>query len=125
MVLIKFSQYITVSAKEGLTYEKTPLHWRHNGRDGVWNHRRLDCLLNRLFKRRSKNTSKLCVTGICEVNPVKGGFPTQRASNAENASIWRRHYAFTACVTYEFCVKMTWSQDEELHSKYDGDMDTL
>ena len=37
------------------------LHWRHNGRDGVSNHQPYDCLLNRLFRRRSKKTSKLCV----------------------------------------------------------------
>ena len=30
------------------------LQWRHNGRDYVSNHRRLDCLLNRLSRRRSK-----------------------------------------------------------------------
>ena len=37
-----------------------------------------------------KETSKLRVTGICEGNSlVTGEFPTQRASNAENASIWR------------------------------------
>ena len=29
------------------------LQWRHNERDGVSNHRRLECLLNRLFRRRS------------------------------------------------------------------------
>ena len=29
-----------------------PLHWRHNERDGVSNHRRLDYLLNRLFRGR-------------------------------------------------------------------------
>ena len=28
--------------------------WRHNGRDGVSNHRRPDCLLDSLFWRRSK-----------------------------------------------------------------------
>ena len=32
-------------------------------RDGVSNHRCLDCLLNRLFMRKSKKISKLCVTG--------------------------------------------------------------
>ena len=31
-----------------------PLRWRHNGRDGVSDHRGLDCLLNRLSRRRSK-----------------------------------------------------------------------
>ena len=68
------------------------LQWRHNGSYGVSNHRRLDCLLNRLFRRRSKNTLKLCVTGLCEGNsPVTGGFPAQMANYAENVSIWWSH----------------------------------
>ena len=33
------------------------LQWRHNGRDGVSNHQPHDCLLNRLFGRRSKSAS--------------------------------------------------------------------
>ena len=42
---------------------------------------------------RSKKTSKLRVTGLCEGNsPVTGEFPAQRASNAENVSIWWRHH---------------------------------
>ena len=53
------------------------LEWRHNERDGVSNHLRLDCLLNRLFRRRSKETSKLRVTGLCG-----GKFPAQRSCNA-------------------------------------------
>ena len=69
------------------------LQWRHNERHGVSNHRRLDCLLSRLFRRTSKKTSKLRATGLCGGNPpVTGGFPSQRASNAENVSIWCRHY---------------------------------
>ena len=52
-----------------------------------------DCLLNRLFRRRSKKTSKFCVTGLCAGNsPVTGEFPAQRASDAENISIWWRHH---------------------------------
>ena len=40
----------------------------------------------------SKKTSKLRVTGLCEGNSsVTGEFPAQRASNAENVSIWWRH----------------------------------
>ena len=31
-----------------------PLQWRHNGRDGAFNHRSFDCLLYRLFRRGSK-----------------------------------------------------------------------
>ena len=71
-----------------------PLQRRHNGCDGVSNHQPHDCLFNRLFRRISKKTSKLRFTGLCEGNsPVTGEFPTQRASNAENASIWWRHHA--------------------------------
>ena len=66
-----------------------------NKRDGVSNHRRLDCLLNCFMGRRSKKTSKLRVTGLCGGNPpVTGGFPSQRASNAENVSIWWRHHEY-------------------------------
>ena len=43
----------------------TSLHWRHNERDGVSNHQPHDCLLNGLFRRRSKKTSKLRVSGLC------------------------------------------------------------
>ena len=68
------------------------LQRRHDERDVVSNHQPHDCLLKRLFRRRSKKTPKLRVTGLCEGNsPVTGEFPAQRASNAENASIWWRH----------------------------------
>ena len=44
------------------------LQWRHNGRDSVSNHQPHHCLLNRLFRRGSKKTSKLRVTGLCVGN---------------------------------------------------------
>ena len=71
----------------------TTLLWHHNGRDAASNDRRLDCLLSRLFRRRSKKTSKYRVTGLCDWNsPVASEVPSQRASNAENGSIgWRHH----------------------------------
>ena len=47
-------------------------------------------------RRRSKKTTKLCITGLCAGNsPVTGEFPAQRASNAENVSIWWRHHVST------------------------------
>ena len=71
------------------------LQWRHNGCDSVSNHQPHHCLLNRLFRRRSKKTSKLHVTGLCAGNsPGTGEFPAQMASNAENVSIWWRHHGF-------------------------------
>ena len=68
-----------------------PLQWRHNGRDSVSNHQPHDCLLNRLFRRRSKKTSKLRVTGLFAGNSP-GEFLAQMASHAENVSIWWRHH---------------------------------
>ena len=69
------------------------LHWCHNERDGISNHQPSDCLLNCLFRCRSKKTSKLCVTGLCVGNsPVTGEFSAQRASNVENVSILWRQY---------------------------------
>ena len=73
------------------SYAKPTLHWRHNGRDGVSNHRRFDCLLNDLFRCRSTKTSKLRVTGLCEGNSQgTAEFPSQRVNNAEYISIWWR-----------------------------------
>ena len=72
----------------GLHFEenvmKNKSQWRHYEGDGVSNHRWLNCLVNRLFRLRSKKTSKLRVTDLCEGNsPVIGEFPTQRASDRE------------------------------------------
>ena len=71
----------------------TALQWRHNDHDGVLNHQPHGCLINRLFGRRSKKTSKLCVTGLCAGNsPRTGEFPAQMASYAKKVSIWWRHH---------------------------------
>ena len=67
----------------------TTLQRRHNGRHSVSNHQPHDRLLNRLFRRRSKKTSKLRVTGFCAGNSPG---TDELASNAENVSIsWRHH----------------------------------
>ena len=69
------------------------LQWCHNECDGVSNHQPHDCLLNQFFGLRWKKTSKLPVTGFCAGNsPVTGEFPAQRASDAENVSIWWHHH---------------------------------
>ena len=86
-----------------------PLRWRHNERDVVSNHQPRDCL-RRLFRRRSKKTSKLRVTGLCEGNsPVTGEFPAQRTSNAENVSIWWRHNGVK--FTYPHRMICRWAAD--------------
>ena len=56
----------------------------------------LDCLYKSLFRLTSKVTSEVCITGLCEENlSVIGGFPTQRATNAESASMWWCHHTDT------------------------------
>ena len=73
----------------------TPLRWRLNGRDSVSNHQPHDCLLYVLFRRRSKKTWKLRVTGLCAgKSPGTGEFPAQMASNAAKVSIWWRYHGF-------------------------------
>ena len=65
------------------------LQWRQNGHAGVSNHRCLNCLLSSLFRRRSKKTSKLRFTGLCEGNPPgTGEFPSQRTSNVQKCFHW-------------------------------------
>ena len=81
------------------------LQWRHDERDGVSIHQRLDCLLYRLLRHRSKKTSKLQVTGLRAGNwPVTGEFPTQNASDVENVAIWWRHNAYTVTSHRSVCV---------------------
>ena len=72
----------------------TPSRWRHYGCDTVSNHQPHDCLLNRIFRRRSKKTPMLRVTGLCVGNsPGTGEYPTQMVRNVKYVSIWWRHHA--------------------------------
>ena len=65
-------------------------------------------LLNRLFRRRSKKTSKLRVTGLCAGNsPGTGEFPAQMAIYAENVSIWWRHHETSKFLITEYL----WGED--------------
>ena len=78
------TQMVNLNLKQLETRWCVALQWRHNGRDSVSNHQLHDCLLNRLFRRRSKKTLKLRVTGLCVGNsPGTGEFLAQMASNAE------------------------------------------
>ena len=96
----------TYRTSQELYMHMIPLQWRCNGCDSVSNHQPREYLLSRLIRRRSKKTSKLRVTGLCAGNsPVSGELPAQRASNAENVSIWWRHHVVLKC----FVVVIYWS----------------
>ena len=90
---------------------KYPLQWRHNEHDGVSNHQPHDCLPKGLFRRRSKKTPKLCITGLCEGNSLV-------TSNAENVSIWWRYYVFASQRINAIHMplhKSTWNALTNLH----------
>ena len=54
------------------------LQWHHNGRDSVSNRQPHDCLLNCLFRHRSK-------------------IPHTKASDPEKVSIWWHHHVLLCC----------------------------
>ena len=58
----------TKTTETPMAIRHLPLRWRHNDHDGGSNHQPHGCLLNRLFRRKSKETSKLRVTGLCVGN---------------------------------------------------------
>ena len=71
-------------------YVDYPLHWRNNYLDGVSNHQPHGCLLNRIYRRRSKETSKLRVTGVCVGNsPGPVDSPHKGQVTPKNVSIHR------------------------------------
>ena len=66
----------------------------------------IELFKKRLFRQRSKKTSKSRVILLCEGNsPVTGEFPAQKTSNTENFSILWRHHMETpsACVATVMC----------------------
>ena len=67
---IEFEPNVCIINRPDFAYHVWPkigntLRWRHNGHDSVSNHQPRDCFLNRLFRHRSKKTSKLRITGLC------------------------------------------------------------
>ena len=78
-------------------FDFSALHWRHNDHDGVSNHQPHDCLLNRLFRRRSKKTSKLRVTGLCAGN-------SPRPMNSPHKwPVTRKTFPFDDVIMVFFC----------------------
>ena len=69
------------------------IKWRHNGWDGVSNHQPHDCILNCFFQAQIKENI-IAPRHWSRVGnlPVTGEFPAQKASNADDVSIWWRHH---------------------------------
>ena len=92
----------------------TPLLWPQGEGDGVSNHRRLDCLISRLFRRRSKKTSKLSVTGLCQGNPPETSVspPPTTHTHTHKRPVTRKMFPFddVIMVTCHPRMNMTDSQ---------------
>ena len=69
---------------------QTSLRLRHNERDCVSNHQPHDYLLNRLFRRRSKKTSKLIVTGVWG----EGGIHRSPVNSPHKRPVTRKMFPF-------------------------------
>ena len=89
-----FISYFNIYTKKCLTgVNKHIITMTSKWSRSVSNHQPLHCLFSRLFRRKSKITSKVRVTGLSAGNsPVTGEFTAQMASNAENVFIWWRHH---------------------------------
>ena len=86
------------------------LQWRHNGNDGVSNHQPCDCLLNRLFRRRSKKTSKLRVTGLCG-----GDFTGDRWIPCTKGPVTRKIFPFDDVIIWWQEIKTFFSDSVWMH----------
>ena len=81
------------------------LRWHHNEHDDVLNHQPYHCLLNLLFRRRSKKTSKLRVTGLCAGNSP---------GTAEFTAQWpvtRKVFPFDDVIMFVQTLNVLWSDD--------------
>ena len=68
-----------------------------------------------------RKPSKLRVTGLCVGNsPGTDEFPAQKASNAENVSIWWRHHGYpTGIITTNcICNISLWKDDKNANTFY-------
>ena len=87
----RHSKWRMVSHKILRTSGDISLQWRHNRRDGVSNHQHHHCLVKRLFRCRSKKTSKFQRHWpLCGEFSGDRWIPSQMASNAENVATWWR-----------------------------------
>ena len=76
------------------------LQWLHNGRDDVPNNRRLNCLLNRFFRRRWKKIKAQRHWPLWGDSPHKGPV-TRKMYPFDDVIMWCLHILIT-CV-YQYC----------------------
>ena len=83
------------------------LHWGHNGSVGVSNHQHHDCLLNGLFRRRSKHQSSESLAFVRGIHRGPDNSPHKGLVTWKIVSIWRRHQEFGIC-EYFLEIALSW-----------------
>ena len=74
-------------------FSSISLHWRHNERHGVSNHRHIDCLRNRFVQAHTQgNINTPRHWHLWGKSTDDRWIPITRASVAENVFIWWRHH---------------------------------
>ena len=84
------------------------LWWRHNGLYSVSNHQPQDCLLNRLFRGRSRKTSKRRVTGLCVGNSPHRWPVTRKMFPFDDVIMCKSVRKTSLGVTVYHCYGCTW-----------------
>ena len=105
----------------------SPSWWRHNDHAGVSNHQPHGCLLNRLFRRRSKKTPKLRVTGLCAGNspgpvnsPHKGPVTRKMFPFDDVIMPYRWHYHRKRPVSEVSLLNAGWHVDRTARNRHRG-----
>ena len=92
------SAYMLLDRLHFIWYPVISLPWRHNERDSVSNHQPHDCLFNCLFRRRSKKTSKLRVTGLMR------GIHRGPVNSPHKLPVTRKMFPFHDVIMYDRLV---------------------
>ena len=87
------------------------LRWRHYERDDVSNHEPHDCLLNRLFRRRSKKTSNSAASLAFE-----GGIHRWPVNSPHKEPVTRKMFPFDDAIMA--IIRLLWLTIYNLHSAY-------
>ena len=99
------------------------LQWRYNELDGVSNHQPHECLLNRWFRRRSKKTSKLRVTGLCAGNSPVTGPVTRKMFPFDDVIMLWHNFCLIPLLSIMLMVSHNWRiRFSEMHHHQIGNM---
>ena len=101
-----YSWYTVYSIKYAFSFVwlwSYPLQWHHYEHDGIPNHQTHDCLLKCLFKHRSKKTSKLRITGLCEGNSPVNSEGNSPVNSLHKGPVTRKMFPFDDVIMSVTC----------------------